>query len=125
MISMKDILQGDPDFSQKVTRLVFNEVISPMGRPIFTTQKSTIWAVVTTPNNNEMVRWVDSTTYSKAKCFTTTTILNPDTLATDPDELIYKGDYYVIVGIDDYDEFGYTRAYATMINYQQSRSNRK
>ena len=125
---MSDILEGNTkntNFSQPVQRLIFSETIDSKGRPVFTTKKSIIQAVVTTPDNNDMIRYVDATTYTKAKCFTTKTILNPDTLNTDPDELIYKGDYYVIVGIDDYDENGYTRAFCTMIDFQQSRIHRR
>lgn len=121
MISVKDIVT-DKDFIQKITHYVFEEDVDDNGRTVFVTRKSVIEAVITIPQDSEMIRWVDRTSYTQARCITTKTILNPPSTLTGSDEFDINGNRYVIVGIDDYRDFGYNRAFCTKINLTDSRS---
>lgn len=120
MINVSDIILSS-DFIEKVVKLVFKEVVDAQGRPQFTSRKSSIAAVITSPKDNDMVRYVDRTTYVKAICVTTTAVLNPPLLNQQPDEIYYKGDYYVVDAVDDLGSFGYNRAICSLLQYQQSR----
>jgi hypothetical protein len=120
MINISDIVSDD-DFIEKCQKLVFKEIVDENGRPQFTLKKSSIRAVITTPKDSDMVRYVDRTTYTKAIRITTTAVLNPPLLNQQPDEIFWKGDYYVVDAVSDYSSFGYNRAICSLIQYQQSR----
>lgn len=120
MLNTTDIF--DEEFCEKIERIIFFEEIDNYGRPKYTKKVSTIHCVVTVPQDAEVKRWVDSTSYSRVLCFTGTTSLNADTQFTDGDELKYKGNYFKILGVDDYSSFGYNRAIAAQIEFVQSKT---
>lgn len=127
MFNMQDIFDGECDdgFTEEVQRLIFFETIDNHGRAQYTVRKSNIRCVVTTPSDSEVKRYVDSTTYSKVKCFTGIVNVNPDTVFTDSDEIVWRGDHYKILGQDDYPQNGFTRSIGAMIEFNQSRVNKK
>ena len=125
MLNMTDIFQDIDDFdgfSERIQRIIFFEEIDNYGRPFYTKKISTIQCVVTVPQDAEIKRWVDSTSYSRVLCFTSTTSMNADTQFTDGDELRYKGNYFKIIGVDDYSSFGYNRTIAAQIELHQSKT---
>ena len=122
MLDLSDIVQ-DEDFTQDIVRLVSTETINNYGEAIQSTSRSHVRAIVTTPSTGQLNRYVDATTYKKAICVTGNMVFYPDNLTGQPDIFIYHNEYYVVVGVDDYRDFGYTRAYCCMTDLQSSASN--
>ena len=101
---------NDKRLNQPILRIVQTESFNDYGESVIKTLKTHHNAVVSVPTNAELIRWVDNTTYKKAMCFTSSLIFNPDNLQGQPDILVWKGDEYLIVSVDDYSHNGYTRA---------------
>ena len=113
---------NDPDFTQPIIRYVCTEVTDNYGRPHQQVTKSKVRAIVTQPNNGDLIRYVDSTTYTKAICVTSSMVFYPDNLTGQPDVILYHGEHYVVVGVEDYRDFGYTRAICALTDFQAAAS---
>lgn len=122
MINVSRVVKNKK-FTQMVTRIVSKETINNYGEAIQSTHTSSIPAIVTAPTNGDLVRYVDSTSYKKAICVSTSLILYPDNLTGQPDIFVWHDEHYVVTGVDDYRELGYTRAIACLTDYQSAPSN--
>lgn len=121
MINVRNVLR-DRRLTQKVVRIVSTEEINQYGEAVQTQTRSMVRAVVTSPDNGEMVRYVDSTTYKKAICVTSEMVFYPDNLSGQPDIIVWHDENYVVVGVEDYRDFGYTRAICALTDLQSAAS---
>ena len=117
MINVADIV-ADTDFTQPVTRIVRTETINNYGESVLTSVSSTIKAVVTSPNSQELLLFPDATAYKDVIRVTTASRLNADSVGLKPDLILYHGEYYKVSVTNDYSDFGYTRALCALIDLQ-------
>ena len=110
----------NPRFQVPLLRVTRLEQLSQYGRSTMVETNYKFKGTVTVPSDANLVRYVDSTTYTKAICVTSTIKFNPESKKGNGDVIIYKGDRYLVLGVDDYDQYGFTRAYAGLLNYEVS-----
>ena len=115
MINVADIV-ADTDFTQPVTRIVRTETINNYGESVLTSVSSTIQAVVTSPNSQELLMFPDATAYKDIIRVTTKSPLNSDSVGHQPDLIVYHGEHYKVAVTNDYLDFGYTRALCSLID---------
>ena len=100
----------DPRFLQAVTRVQRAEVVDSYGETTTTNTTTTIQAVVTSPAKIGMQRLEDLQSYADTILVTTQSPLNGPTVGGQPDQIIYRGQTYVVAVVNDYAGFGFTRA---------------
>ena len=100
----------DPRFLQAVTRVQRVEVVNAYGETTTTTTSSTIQAVVTSPGKPGMQRLEDFESYADVIQVTTQSPLTGPTVGGQADQIIYKGQTYVVAVVNDYAGFGFTKA---------------
>ncbi len=108
----------DPRFLQPVTRVTRIESINSYGETTTTNSSSTIQAVVTSASKIGMMRLDDLQTYADAIIVTTQSPLNGPTVGGQPDQIIWRGQTYVVAVVNDYAGFGYTRAVCRLTDLQ-------
>jgi hypothetical protein len=108
LINVAEIV-SDTDFTQPVIRIIRNSTVNQFGEPVVVEKRKTIQCVVTNPSDAELTRFQESSSTKKMKRFTTTTKLNAGNEPGNGDIILYKRTHYLIVGVDDYEEFGYNR----------------
>lgn len=100
----------DPEFLQPVVRVQRGEVINGYGETTTAPTSSTIQAVVTSPAKVGMQRFEDFQSYADTILVTTRSPLNGPTSGGQPDQIIYRGQTYVVAVVNDYAGFGFTQA---------------
>lgn len=108
----------DPDFVQPITRVQRTEVIDSYGETTTTNNSTTILAVVTSPAKAGMQRFEDFESYADTIMVTTQSPLNGPTIGGQPDQIIYRGQTYVVSVVNDYAGFGFTRAICKITDLQ-------
>ena len=124
MLSLKHTVIN-PRFNQPVIRIVRSSVVNDYGEPVVVERKSTIQAVVTVPKDSDIIRWSEGSTHTKFIRITTTVKLNPENDPGNNDIIVYKNDRYQVLSVDDYSEFGYTRAICQLMDYKVHNQNKK
>lgn len=114
MINVADIVK-DTDFTQIVTHIVRKASVDNYGRNVPVLTRTKIKAVVTTPKDSDLIRLPEGTQHNKYKLFTSTTRFNPDSIPGLPDIIEYKGNHFIVLSVDDYSEYGYSRALGGML----------
>jgi hypothetical protein len=112
----------DKRLTQKVVRIVSTESVNAYGEPEQAYQRSTVRAIVTVASQGDIERYVDATLYHKAILVTSEMIFYPDNLTGQPDIIVYHNENYVVLGVDDYRDFGYTRAVCGITDFQAAAS---
>jgi len=112
----------DKRLTQKIVRIVSTETVDQKGRPEQSYQRSTVRAIVTVAAQGDIERYVDATLYHKAILVTSEMIFYPDNLTGQPDIIVYHNENYVVLGVDDYRDFGYTRAVCGITDFQTAAS---
>jgi hypothetical protein len=100
----------DPRFLQAVTRVQRVEVVNAYGETTTTDTSTTIQAVVTSPAKVGMQRFEDLQSYADTILVTTQSPLNGPTVGGQPDQIIWRGQTYIVAVANDYAGFGFTRA---------------
>jgi hypothetical protein len=108
----------NPRFLQPITQIKRTETVNQYGESVISSDEITIQAVVTMANAQDLNRFTDATVYKKAILVSTANVINPDSIQGQPDMLIYKDETYIVIGVDSYSEFGYTRAVAALADFQ-------
>lgn len=108
----------DPDFLQTVIRVQRTEVIDSYGETTTTAAQTSIPAVVTSPAKVGMMRFEDLQTYADTIMVTTQSPLNGPTVGGQPDQIIYRGQTYVVAVVNDYGGFGFTQAVCKLTDLQ-------
>ena len=116
MLDMSDVF--DDELCQIVPRIVRRESINEFGEPVLTELITDIYAVITSNNHGDIIRFPDSTTYNKSIKVTTNTILNADNKTGQPDLILFENNFYEVMGVDNYMSNGYTRAICNISEYQ-------
>lgn len=116
MLDLSDIF--DEELCQKVVRITRREGINEFGEPIGSNRHAAIFAVVTSATSGDLNRYTDSTTYSKTIKVTTPHNLNPDNTGGQSDLILFEGDHYEVLGVDNYHKNGYTRAICSLVELQ-------
>ena len=112
----------DKRLTQKIVRIVSTETVDPKGRPEQSYQRSTVRAIVTMAAQGDIERYTDATLYHKAILVTSEMIFYPDNLTGQPDIIVYHNENYIVLGVDDYRDFGYTRAVCGITDFQAAAS---
>lgn len=108
----------DPAFVQTVTRVQRAEVVNAYGETTVTQTSTQIQAVVTSPTKAGMLRFEDYQTYADVIKVTTQGPLNGPTVGGQPDQIIWRGQTYVVAVSNDYSAFGFTRAICKLVDLQ-------
>lgn len=116
MLNMQDIF--DDELCQSVTRIVRREQVNQWGEAEAKFKRTTIPAVVTSATAGDLNRFTDATTYTKTIKVTTAHNLNPDNVGGQSDIIVFEGDNYEVVGVDNYKNNGYTRAICSLIDFE-------
>ena len=119
MINVRRVV-NNKRLRQPILRIVQTETFDDYGNSVIDTRTTNEYVVVTTATQAELQRYVDGTTYKSAMAFTSSLIFNADNLAGQPDILVWNGDNYLVVAVDDYSENGYTRAIGALLDLQKS-----
>ena len=110
----------DPRFMQPVIRVQRTEVINEFGEVEVKSSRSTIMAVITSPAQPGLMRtFADMQTYGDVIQVTTFSPLNSATTTGQPDQIIYKGQTFVVSITNDYLAFGYMRAICKLVDLQE------
>lgn len=109
---------SDPRFTQSVTRMQRAETINQYGESVITSTSTTIAAVITSPGKTGLMRFEDAQTYQDTIKVTTTSPLNGPTATSQPDLIVWQGQNYAVTIVNDYAQFGYTRAICKLIDLQ-------
>lgn len=111
----------DPRFMQPVIRVQRKEVINEYGEVGVQSSRSTIMAVVTSPAQPGLMRtFPDMQTYGDVIQVATFGPLNSATITGQPDQIIYKGQTFVVSITNDYLAFGYMRALCKLVDLQET-----
>ena len=123
MINLSRVVTN-PHFTQVVTRIIRKVQIDNYGRNIPTEYKTKISCVITSPKDSDLIRLMEGTQYTKFKIFTSGNIINADSLPGMADIILYKGNHYLIISVDDYSEYGFSRAYGAMLETAVAKQDR-
>lgn len=111
----------DPRFMQPVIRVQREEVVNDFGEVTLDSFQTTIMAVVTSPTQPGLMRtWADMQTYGDVIQVTTFSPLNSASIGQQPDQIIYKGQTFVVSITNDYLAFGYMRALCKLVDLQET-----
>lgn len=116
MLDLSDAL--DPEFMQPVVRVQRIEVINAYGETTTTSVRSTIQAVVTSGSKQGIMRFEDMQTYADTIKVITAGPLNAPTVGGQPDQILWRGQTYIVAIANDYQGFGYTRAICKLTDPQ-------
>ena len=108
----------DPAFLQPVTRVQRAEVINTYGETTTTNTSTTIQAVVKSGAKPGMMRFEDMQTYADTITVICQSPLNGPTVGGQPDQIIWRGQTFVVAVVNDYQGFGYTRAICKLTDLQ-------
>lgn len=116
MLDMSDVF--DDELCQVIQKVIRTETINEFGEPVLGHQIQDIYAVVTSANSGNINRYEDSTTYTKSIKVTTNNKLNADSKTGQSDLILFEGNYYEIMGVDNYNKNGYMRAICNLSEFQ-------
>ncbi len=108
----------DPAFLQPVTRVTRAEVINAYGETTTTNTSTVIQAVVRTASKPGLMRFEDMATYADTITVITQSPLNGPTVGGQPDQILWRGQTYVVAVVNDYQGFGFTRAICKLTDLQ-------
>lgn len=105
LIDVSDLLV-DPDFCEPVTIYRRVQSVDTHGRSIISETSQTILAVVTAASANTLNRAPEGTRIEGAITVHSITPLAVATGSRDADELVWKGNRYVVTMLGDYSHYG-------------------
>ncbi len=117
MISLSEIM-GDPDLTESVTRIQRVATTNVYGETTITPTSSTILAVVTSPAKAGVMRFEDAQTYADAIRVVTASPLNAAVVGQQPDQIVWKGQTYIVSMVNDYQSFGFSDAICKLVDLQ-------
>ena len=108
--------------TQTISRVIRTESINEFGEPVISERNMRLEAVITTPTAGQLQRYTDATNINRTICVTTAHPLNPDFTTGQPDIIEWAGNNYIVVGTENYINFGYTRAICQMVDFESART---
>lgn len=105
LLDVSDVL-ADPMFADTLTLYRNTETIGSNGRTTSTEVSSTFSGVVTSANGKELDRLPEADRVKGGIIVHTIARLVPGGGALAPDEILYHGDRYTVVTINDYSAYG-------------------
>lgn len=97
-------------FFQSVQRTQRAEAVNAYGESVLTSTITTIQAIVTNPNMQDLLRFPEATAYKDAIVISTASTLTTDSVGSQPDMILWKGSNYIVAFTNDNSSYGYTRA---------------
>lgn len=117
MISLVELM-ADPDLVESVTRIQRVQTTNSYGETTVTPTSSSILAVVTSPSKPGVMRFEDAQTYADVIRVVTASPLNGAVAGQQPDQIVWKGQTYIVSMVNDYQSFGFSDAICKLVDLQ-------
>ena len=117
MINLSELM-SDPDLTESVTRIERVLTINAYGETTITPTSSTILAVVTSAAKPGVMRFEDAQTYADVIRVVTASPLNGVVVGQMPDQIVWKGQTYLVSMVNDFQSFGFSDAICKLVDLQ-------
>lgn len=117
-INMAGIVMDSDLGGEQLIQIQRTEDANKKGRPEVTSKEVMFYGVVTSPNQQEIMRMPAGTLASESIKVITDIEIRDQAVGRQADIIIRKGTAYLAVVINDYALYGFTTALCTMIDLQ-------